>query len=76
MRELEREGGRRRRQMALKVISVEMLCRCPQCRGVNKVVVDWNNPKRYHKCQVCDSLIPLGAYRVIMLNNELSNPIF
>ena len=55
---------------------VQVLCRCPQCREANRVVVDWDHCPKYHKCQGCHELIPLGGYRVIATNNDLSRPIF
>ena len=76
MRELEREGGRREVINRAKVSIEWMLCCCPQCRGVNKVVFDWNNPKKYHKCQLCNEVVPLGAYRVIATTNDPHHPIF
>ena len=76
MRESEREGGRRGQQKPAKVVIVQLLCRCPECRGVNKFVLDYNSPRKYSKCQVCGQHIPTGGYKVIMLNNDLMRPIF
>ncbi|MBA7580555.1 hypothetical protein ES708_22448 [subsurface metagenome] len=62
--------------MVAKVSIVQVLCRCPQCRAENRVVVDWNMIPKYHKCQSCKELIPLGGYKVIAQTNDLSRPIF
>jgi len=58
-----------------EMVIVQMLCRCPQCRGVNKLVVDWNKPRKYSKCQGCGEVIPTEAYKIIATNNDLSRPI-
>ena len=72
----KREGGRGNPQTSTKVCIVQLLCRCPECRGVNKFVLDYNHPRKYSQCQVCRSHIPTGGYQVIMLNNDLSRSIF
>jgi len=53
-----------------KVVTVWMYARCPECLQTNRIVVDWNNPKKYHKCQLCATITPLGAYKVWMHSNE------
>jgi len=55
---------------------VRMLCRCPQCRRENRVVVSWDYPPKYHKCGGCNELVPLGGYKVLTLSNDPQNPIF
>uniref|UniRef100_A0A6M3Y1N3 Uncharacterized protein n=1 Tax=viral metagenome TaxID=1070528 RepID=A0A6M3Y1N3_9ZZZZ len=62
--------------MPAKMVIVQLLCRCPQCGKENKVVADYNQPNRYHKCIGCNELIPLGGYNVIAISNDLSRPIF
>ena len=55
---------------------VQILCRCPQCKGENKLVINWINPRRYSKCQACGELIPTDGYKIVMLNYEPGNSIF
>ena len=76
MRASEREGGRGNPQNPTEVVIVQLLCRCPECRGVNKFVLDYDHPRLFSKCQVCGSHIPTGAFKIIVLNNDLSRPIF
>ena len=52
------------------VLTVWMLARCPECLETNRIVVDWNSPAKYHKCQKCGAFCPLGAYRVWIHSNE------
>jgi ribosomal protein S27E len=76
MGESEREGGRRSKPRAAGPITVQMLCRCPQCRAVNQFVIDWNKPRKLSKCQGCGEVIPTGGYKVIAHTNDLTNPLF
>ena len=55
---------------------VQVLCRCPQCQGVNKFVVDWDNPRKYSKCQVCGEVIPTGGYKIMATSNDRNHPLF
>ncbi|MBA7648704.1 hypothetical protein ES703_56492 [subsurface metagenome] len=57
-------------------IIVQVLCRCPQCRGENKLVVDWNNPRKLSKCQVCGEVVPTGAFKIIATSNDRDHPLF
>lgn len=55
--------------IATKPIVVWMYARCPECLGTNRIVVDWNHPSKYHKCQLCLAFTPLGAYKVWASSN-------
>ena len=59
---------------AVKIIRI--LCRCPQCKGENKLVLDWNSPRRTTKCQACGEIIPTGAYTVLLASSDQRQPIF
>ncbi|MBA7708045.1 hypothetical protein ES703_116932 [subsurface metagenome] len=72
----KREGGEGRVMSVKTDIIVKILCRCPQCRGVNRFVVDWDRPRKTSKCQVCGEIIPTGAYRTIATSNDPNHPIF
>ncbi len=72
----KREGGEGRVMPVKTEIIVRILCRCPQCRGVNRFVVAWNNVRKYSKCQVCGEVIPTGAYRTSVTSNDPDHPIF
>ena len=49
---------------------VQMLVRCPECLAVNQVLVNWDMPRKWHRCQGCSNLFPLGLYRVVMTSND------
>ncbi len=57
-------------------VIVQAICRCPQCRGVNKFVVDWRSYRIYSKCQACGEVIPTGAYRIMAISNDRDHPLF
>lgn len=76
MRETEGEGEGRRDSMTDKMVIVQLLCRCPQCRAVNRFVINWNKPRSHSKCQGCGEIIPTDGYKVIVFTNDQRNPLF
>ena len=57
---------------ARKRVMVQILCRCPECMGVNKFVVDYNNIRPMSNCHCCGAMVPTEAYLVIALTNDMS----
>jgi len=73
---VKRKGGEGRGMVRQRQVIVQVLCRCPQCLGENRFVIDWNHPRIYSKCQVCGEVVPTGAYKIIITSNDQDHPIF
>lgn len=68
--------GTRGVQRLDRVEVVQMICRCPDCKAVNHVTLNWRNPPIYRKCQSCGELIPTDGFIVLALSNDPANRLF
>lgn len=73
---MKKGSGQQESSEKKKPVWVQVLARCPECGGDNKIVVDWNNLKHYHKCQACEQSFPTELYWAMLFTNDFSHPLW